>query len=630
MVFNSVMKNQFRFPALAAIIIFCSSISFSQPVRYSENIGHSHNDYNQDIPFLFAYYAGMGSIEADVYLRNGTLLVAHDAKDIRADRTLDKLYFSVIAEMFRRNGGNIREDSTKKLQLLIDIKENYSDVIPAIVLLSNRYPGVFDFTKNPRAVHIVLTGNIPPPEKFSDYPAFLSYDGRPGIEYTKEQLSHIALISADVKTLSNWNGKGTPVTEDAAKLKQAIDHAHALGKPFRFWDTKDNVNTWIELEKLGVDWIGTDHPGQLQEFYAHKAKQEYTNSKPYSVYTPTYKNDGGTGKVKNVILLIGDGMGLAQIQAALTANYGNLNLAMFRFIGLSRTEAADSDFTDSAAGGTAFACGEKTNNRFIAMDTLKRPILSLADKLAKYKMKTGIISSGDITDATPAVFYAHQPDRSMSYEIASDLASSHVDILVGPNRKSFTENPDKQLMQKLADKGYKLSTTLKAFNAVSGNGKQLVLLDDSVCRPVKNGRGDMLVSSFRKTLELLSANKEGFFIMAEGAQIDYGGHSNNLPYVVTELHDFDKMVGEALRFADKNGETLVVVTADHETGGLTFQDAQYRKGMIRGSFSTDDHTNIMVPVFAYGPGSSAFRGIFPNTATHFKILNALHRQSAGL
>ncbi|MCD8538543.1 MAG: alkaline phosphatase [Leadbetterella sp.] len=108
--------------------------------------------------------------------------------------------------------------------------------------------------------------------------------------------------------------------------------------------------------------------------------------------------------------------------------------------------------------------------------------------------------------------------------------------------------------------------------------------------------------------------------MAEGAQIDYGGHANELPYVVTEMLDFDRLVGEALRFADSNGETLVIVTADHETGGLTLLDGDTKRGYVDGQFSTTDHTGVMVPVFAYGPHSLDFRGIFPNTDINRRLL----------
>ena len=111
--------------------------------------------------------------------------------------------------------------------------------------------------------------------------------------------------------------------------------------------------------------------------------------------------------------------------------------------------------------------------------------------------------------------------------------------------------------------------------------------------------------------------------MTEGAQVDYGGHYNQLPYVVEEAIDFDAVVTKALQFADKNGETLVIVTADHETGGLTLLDGDYSKGYVSGQFSTNDHTAIPVPVFAYGPGSQLFRGVYENTEIFYKILSAM-------
>ncbi|MNL22436.1 Alkaline phosphatase 4 precursor [compost metagenome] len=210
----------------------------------------------------------------------------------------------------------------------------------------------------------------------------------------------------------------------------------------------------------------------------------------------------------------------------------------------------------------------------------------------------------------------------MSQEIAADLLSSKTDLLIGSNQKSFLRNKDKQLMDKLTAKGFKFSTSLADFSKQS-TGKQLVLLPDEETRPVKDGRGDVLKQALLHSLKLLSVNKAGFFIMAEGAQIDYGGHANDLPYVITELHDFDKTVEAALRFADLDGETLVLITADHETGGLTLLDASTESGTISGEFSTNDHTNIMVPVFAYGPGAETFRGTYPNNQLFHKVLQVL-------
>ena len=140
-----------------------------------------------------------------------------------------------------------------------------------------------------------------------------------------------------------------------------------------------------------------------------------------------------------------------------------------------------------------------------------------------------------------------------------------------------------------------------------------------------DGRGDWLQQALAKTIKVLSKRKEGFFLMAEGAQVDYGGHDNNIAYVSTEVMDFDKTIGDALRFADKDGETLVIVTADHETGGLTLLDGDYTKGYVSGQFSTNDHTALPVQVFAYGPQSFRFRGVYENTALFKKILDSFGR-----
>lgn len=595
--------------------------SVSAQQKLTANAGHSHNDYKQQIPLLAAYYAGMGSIEADVFYRNGELYVAHESSEIKPGKTLKKLYIEPLIAFFKENGNRPYADPSQKLQLVIDIKENYEQVLSNLLENLKGYEAVFDQQKNPSAIKIVISGNIPPVEKFNHYPQFIYFDGRPEKDYSPEQLKRIGMISQSIAHYSVWNGKGTPTPPDLEKMKTVIDKAHKMGKPFRFWATKDSPNSWKELAHMGVDWINTDQPTALKNFYLNNAKVKYSNPKSYSPYIPNYKSDGATTNIKNVILLIGDGMGLAQIQAGLSANFGQSNIINMQHIGFSRTEASNSDFTDSAAGGTAIATGHKTNNRYIGVDENGKLIASIPDTLASHGIKSGIISSGDITDATPAAFYAHQMDRTMSQEIAADFLHSHVDILVGSHQESFLKNKDGKLMQKLNEKGYQLQTTLSDFEKAT-SGKQLVLLADSATRKVLDGRGDMLKTSLLKTIQLLSKNKHGFFIMAEGAQIDYGGHANDLSYVVTEQHDFDRLVGEALKFADQDGETLVIVTADHETGGLSLLDANYRKGSVRGNFSSDDHTNIMVPVFAYGPGSQHFIGVYNNTEIFKKILKA--------
>jgi alkaline phosphatase len=613
-----------KFSSICFTVIFCMLCTIVHAQSRGTLRLHSHNDYKQNIPFLQAYYAGAGSIEADVYLLDSKLYVAHEKKEIAEDRTLTELYLKPLSALYKKNNNHPYADSLQTLQLVIDIKEDHVHVIPQLIKELKPYLNIFNYPSNKHAVKIVLSGDMPSPAHFGDYPDYIYYDGRPNIAYQPDELKCIGMISDNLAGYTEWNGKGALTKVDSLKVKTIINAAHANQKPFRFWATQDSPNTWIQLERLGVDWINTDHPQQVHDFYLNRAKLQYINPAPYTVYKPTYKTDGSTKKVKNVILLIGDGMGPAQIQAGLTANHGQLNMLQCRNVGASQTRAANTDNTDSAAGATAMACGVKTNNRFVGVDTEGKPLINLPDTLAHYGLKSGIISSGDVTDATPAAFYAHQMERTSSQAIATDLLNSPIDVLIGSNQKSFFGNKDQDLMAKLKKLQYRIDTTLTDF-AKTAQGKRLVLLSDAGTRSIINGRGSMLQTSLKQTIKVLSASKKGFFIMAEGAQIDYGGHANDLPYIVTELHDFDKTVADAIKFADQDGETLVIITADHETGGLSLLDASTQQGMVLGNFSTNDHTSINVPVYAYGPSSQNFNGTYQNTEIYHKIIQLVSK-----
>jgi len=588
----------------------------------SRSRGHSHNDYKQDIPFLKAYHAGMQSIEADVFLYHDTLFVAHERHEIKQGETLESRYVQPLRKFFELHGNQAFADSSKGLQLVIDIKEDYRQTIPAILNVLQPYQQMFDVSRNPHAVRVVLSGDMPPVEEFDQYPPFLFFDGRPGVDYGKH-IDRIAMISQDIKRYSSWNGKGTPVADDKQKLKAVIDAAHALGKPFRFWATHDSPNTWLELEKLGVDWINTDDPVGLHDYYRNFERTTYTQPQPIPVYQPAFEVDGSNNEVKNVILLIGDGMGLAQIKAGISANRGALSISQIRNIGISFTEAADVDNTDSAAGGTALATGEKANNRYVGADTLGQALPTIPLLLKPYGIESALLSTGDATDATPASFYAAQPEREWSEKIAYDYLKRPSAILLG-GMPGWYRNTNKQVAFEAAlkDAGFSVSHSLAAFQQ-SQNLKQVVLLPDSAVGPVREGRGPLLRASLEKSIALFQSVGKPFFIMAEGAQIDYGGHGNDLAYVVTEMLDFDEAIASALRFADEEKHTLVVITADHETGGLSLLDADRKKGYVRGHFSTNDHTNIAVPVFAYGPGSQDFSGSYENTEIFHKIMKLL-------
>ncbi|WP_431245148.1 alkaline phosphatase [Flavobacterium sp. P21] len=227
-----------------------------------------------------------------------------------------------------------------------------------------------------------------------------------------------------------------------------------------------------------------------------------------------------------------------------------------------------------------------------------------------------------MTDATPAAFYAHQPERSYSEPIANDFLANPSDILIGGGQNEFKSRKDgKDLSKILIEKGYTFSNKFSSLDTIKNN--RFVVLEDQAVVSIKNGRGDFLTKSLAKATATFSKTKNPFFIMAEGAQIDYGGHQNNVEYVVREMLDFDKVVGQAMEFADKNPETLVIVTADHETGGLSLIDGSIEKGYVHGSFSTNDHTAVPVPVFAYGPGADNFKGVYQNTAIYDKIMELI-------
>ncbi|GAA4778798.1 hypothetical protein GCM10023231_01710 [Olivibacter ginsenosidimutans] len=592
----------------------------NKPLKTGNLHGHSHNDYKQDIPFLSAYYSGMESIEADVFLKDGELYVAHEESEITANRTLTSLYLEPLYARFVANGYRPFADSTKKLQLVIDIKENYQVVIPALIRQLKPYMEMIDGKKQQQVVRIVLSGDMPKPDHYQDYPDFISFDGRPGVFYRPDQLKRIAMISNSMDAYTHWNGKGILPETDRKEMEAVVQAAKQMGKPFRFWATPDSKNTWIVLEKLGVIWINTDHPLLLNEWLTHLPYNRFRLTTPLSIYQPTYASDGKNRVAKNVILLIGDGMGSGQVKAALSVNHGQLNLSQMRYMGFSRTESANAGNTDSGAGASAIATGQSTNNESISVDTAGKPLLRLTDILAKKGKKNGLLSTGDLTDATPAAFYAANIDRSASEAIAQDLLQSPIAFIGGTQPGFFHDSQKRRsYFQQLRAKGF---SVLEDVMQINTQKKIALFLPDSVTRPVKEGRGNVLQRMVSESIVRLKS-PNGFFLMAEGAQIDYGGHANDLPYVITETLDFDQAVGEALRFADQDGNTLVIVTADHETGGLSLLDVDEQQGYVEGNFSTNDHTNLMVPVLAYGPGAEKFIGIYKNTALFDKILTAV-------
>lgn len=349
-------------------------------------------------------------------------------------------------------------------------------------------------------------------------------------------------------------------------------------------------------------------------------EKTYSGKPGYEVKVYPQKFKGN--KPKNIILLIGDGMGVSEVFAGLTANRGHLFLENCKHIGFSKTQSSDAYITDSAAGGTALSTGVKTYNGAIGVDANKNPVKTILEESSEMGLATGLVSTSAITHATPASFIAHQAGRGSYEDIAADFLKTNIDVFIGGGLEHFTKRTDgRNLVEELKQKNYQVETDLKKIKKIK-SGKLAGLTAD-----VHNGRiserGDMLPVATETALEILDNNKKGFFLMIEGSQIDWGGHAGSTIYVVEEMLDFDKVIGQALEFAAKDKKTLVIVTADHETGGMALTGGSIKDGTVKAAFPTGDHTSVMVPVFAYGPGAEEFIGIMENTDIHAKMKKLL-------
>ena len=324
----------------------------------------------------------------------------------------------------------------------------------------------------------------------------------------------------------------------------------------------------------------------------------------------------------NIILLIGDGMGHSQLSATYFYKTGEPHFSRFPVVGMSMTSSAKEKITDSAAGATAIATGQKTYNGAISVDLSGDSLPTLMEMLSGEGYLTGAIATSSITHATPACFYAHSDEREKEEDIALDLVNSQLSYFAGGGKKFFDERADGQnLIASLIEKGFAINQE----NTTSS--KQGYLLAPEGLPSKLEGRDTFLPDYTTKALRFFQDAERPFFLLVEGSQIDWGGHANDGDYIVQEMLDFDLAIGRALDFAEQEGNTLVIVTADHETGGFTLASEEYTKDNIvqrnysklRYGFSTGGHSSAHVPVLAYGPGAERFTGIYENTALFTKM-----------
>lgn len=583
-------------------IVFFFILTFTTTV-YAQTVKvHSHNDYEQKVPFWYALGSGVSSIEADVFLVNNQLYVSHEEKDIQKSRTFENLYLEPINKALEMN--MIHQGF---LQILIDCKTDAKTTLDQIVRSIQKYPRITAQNK----VKFVISGNQPKLEEYTSYPDFIFFDYQKLENLTTDQWKKVALVSLSFPQYSKWNGKGGLTEDDLPKVTEVIKKAKSFRKPFRFWAIPDGKTSWEFFAHNGVDFINTDHPKECVEYINSLEKRTFKNNVFSEVYQPKFAYLKKNVPVKNVILLIGDGNGLSQISSSVLANKGQLTLTQLKNIGLIKTTSTDNFTTDSAAGATAFATGKKTKNRCIGVDSDGELIPNMTEILSEKGFSTGIITTDEIVGATPSAFYAHQKDRGMEKEIAQDLTQSKLTFFAAGGKSKVSGLSHFETANNAEEVGKSKADNLAFY--LSENGVPQVL----------KGRGNLLAETVENGLKFLKSKKKPFFMMVEGAQIDSGGHSNNVGTIVTEGIDFDRAITKAIQFADQNLGTLVVITADHETGGFSIPHGDMKTSTIEGDFTTDDHSATLIPVFSYGSGSENFTGVYENNEIFHKILKSL-------
>lgn len=339
-------------------------------------------------------------------------------------------------------------------------------------------------------------------------------------------------------------------------------------------------------------------------------------------------------KVKNIIMLIGDGMGPTHIPSLmLEEQYVPTNFQRAKRAAFVTTYSSNNRVTDSAAAGTALACGEKTNNSVIGLNAQGDTIYSNLTLAKSLGLATAIVVSCDITHATPAAFYAHATHREERESIATWLPKSGADVIFGGGLSAFTQRSDNaNLMEEFSNNNYIIASTINEIDSIK-EGKVIGLFAEKHLPSMINGRDDALPKATAKALEILTNNcKEkgcGFFMMVEGSQIDFESHANNAKGIYAEMKDFDAVVGIAFDYADTHPGTLVVVCADHDTGGMSIPscktDFTLGESGVEYNFGSTSHTATMTPALFYGTGADSFGAIIDNTDIAKKIRELLDK-----
>jgi alkaline phosphatase len=254
---------------IAAFLLMLAACKASgQAPAYNAGNLHSHNDYEQPAPFRAAYNQGFGSIEADIFIQPGNLIVAHDTVELKLRRSLDSMYLQPLEQCIKRNNGFPYSDHSKVLQLLVDIKTDSVATLDRLVKKLESYPAITSC----KSVKIVISGNRPAPLAFANYPGWIYFDGELHVDYPAAAIGKIEMLSDNFRKYSYWNGIDTIPARDKMVLAALIAKGHRLHKKVRFWNAPDFINSWKLFMELGVDYINTDHVTTAANFLEQAGK----------------------------------------------------------------------------------------------------------------------------------------------------------------------------------------------------------------------------------------------------------------------------------------------------------------------------------------------------------------------
>ncbi len=326
---------------------------------------------------------------------------------------------------------------------------------------------------------------------------------------------------------------------------------------------------------------------------------------------------------RNVIFVVGDGMGTAQVYTSIVAQRTARSAFLrFPYTGFSRTYSYNRYTTDSGAGGSALMTGHKVENRHIAKGPDGTDYNSFLINAKRFFGKAaGFVVTSSVLDATPASTYAHVTDRKLFDSISLQMAQCPFEVMIGGDLNHFLPANRKDGLSPidtLRARGYDMVYNIMDMTQSRSPRICGLLTPDNP--PKAMDRGRMLTLSALKAIETLNRCDNGFVLMIEGSQIDWACHDNDSLYLAAEMADFEDMLNAVLDFAERDGQTLVVVTADHETGGLTLNNGSIEEGTSRPTWSTGGHTGVMVPVFSYGPSANLFSGVMQNTDFYNKLM----------